>query len=51
VNYVDAGYVSALAVLFVYAVALTLRRRRLERAQKVTEADDRRSGSTRGEQL
>jgi hypothetical protein len=51
VNYVDAGYATALVVLFVYAVGLTLRRRRLERAQKVSQADDRLSGVTRDEQL
>ena len=31
-KYVDAGYVIALSVLFVYAVGLVVRRRRLERA-------------------
>jgi hypothetical protein len=38
VSYVDAGYVSALGVLFVYGIALVLRRRRWERAVEV--ADD-----------
>jgi hypothetical protein len=38
VSYVDAGYVIALAVLFVYAVGLGLRRRRWERALKVAQA-------------
>ncbi len=31
-SYVTAGYTIALAILFVYAVALVLRRRRLQRA-------------------
>jgi hypothetical protein len=31
VSYVDAGYAIGLGVLFVYAVSLVLRRRRLER--------------------
>jgi hypothetical protein len=30
-SYVDAGYAIALSVLFVYAISLVLRRRRLER--------------------
>jgi hypothetical protein len=30
VRYVDAGYVVALSVLFLYSVSLVLRRRRLE---------------------
>ena len=36
-SYVDAGYVIALATLFVYAVGLVVRRRRWERALKVSE--------------
>jgi hypothetical protein len=51
VNYVDAGYASALVVLFVYGVGLTLRRRRLERAIKAAQDDERLSGVTPGEQL
>jgi hypothetical protein len=38
VSYVDAGYTVALATLFVYAVGLVLRRRRWERALRVSEA-------------
>jgi hypothetical protein len=37
VSYVDAGYSIALSVLFLYAVALVLRRRRWERALRVAE--------------
>jgi hypothetical protein len=37
VSYVDAGYAAALATLFVYAVSLVLRRRRWERAQRMSE--------------
>jgi hypothetical protein len=37
VSYVVAGYTIALATLFVYGVGLGLRRRRWERAVKVTE--------------
>ncbi len=36
-RYVDAGYAIALATLFVYAVTLILRRRRWERALKLSE--------------
>lgn len=36
-NYVDAGYAIALAALFVYAVSLVLRRRRWERALKMSQ--------------
>ncbi|HXW31652.1 MAG TPA: hypothetical protein VEJ21_01070, partial [Acidimicrobiales bacterium] len=32
VRYIDAGYVAALSVLFVYGVGLLYRRRRLERS-------------------
>ena len=35
-NYVDAGYAIALAALFLYAISLVLRRRRWERALKVS---------------
>jgi uncharacterized protein (TIGR03382 family) len=37
VSYVDAGYSIALGVLFLYAVALVLRRRRWERAMRVAQ--------------
>jgi hypothetical protein len=37
VSYVDAGYSIALAALFVYAVTLVLRRRRWERALRMSE--------------
>ncbi len=37
-SYVDAGYAIALASLFVYAIGLVLRRRRWERALRVSEA-------------
>ena len=36
-SYVDAGYAIALAALFVYAISLVLRRRRWERALKVSQ--------------
>ena len=36
-SYVDAGYTIALVTVFVYGVGLGLRRRRWERALKVTE--------------
>ena len=36
-NYVDAGYSIGLGILFIYAVALGLRRRRWERAMRVVE--------------
>lgn len=39
-SYVDAGYISALGVLFVYGVALVLRRRRWERAVEVADVDE-----------
>jgi hypothetical protein len=32
VRYVDAGYIAALGVLFLYGIGLVLRRRRWERA-------------------
>jgi hypothetical protein len=37
VSYVDAGYVAALGTVLVYAVSLLLRRRRWERALKMSE--------------
>jgi len=37
VSYVDAGYAAALATLFVYAISLVLRRRRWERALRMSE--------------
>jgi hypothetical protein len=37
VSYVDAGYAAALGTLLVYAVSLLLRRRRWERALKMSE--------------
>jgi hypothetical protein len=40
VSYVDAGYIAALATLFVYAVTLVLRRRRWERALRVAQASE-----------
>ena len=36
-SYVDAGYSIGLGILFLYAVALLLRRRRWERAMRVAE--------------
>ena len=36
-SYVDAGYAVALGTLFVYAVTLVLRRRRWERARRMSE--------------
>jgi hypothetical protein len=40
VRYVDAGYAVALGTMFVYAIALGLRRRRWERALKAAETAD-----------
>jgi uncharacterized protein (TIGR03382 family) len=37
VSYVDAGYAIALAALFLYAVSLLVRRRRWERALKLSQ--------------
>jgi hypothetical protein len=37
VSYVDAGYAVALAALFLYAVSLVLRRRRWQRAWRMSE--------------
>ena len=36
-RYVDAGYAAALGTMLVYAVSLVLRRRRWERALKMSE--------------
>ena len=36
-SYVDAGYAAALCTMFVYAVSLLLRRRRWERALRMSE--------------
>ncbi len=36
-SYVDAGYAAALGAVLVYAVSLVLRRRRWERALKMSE--------------
>ena len=36
-SYVDAGYAIALGTMFVYAVSLVLRRRRWERALRMSE--------------
>lgn len=38
-KYVDAGYIIGLGVLFLYALSLLARRRRLERAAAVAERD------------
>jgi len=37
VSYVDAGYTAALGTMVVYAVTLVVRRRRWERALKMSE--------------
>ena len=39
-SYVDAGYASALGVLFVYALGLALRRRRWARALEHVDAEE-----------
>ncbi len=36
-SYVDAGYAVALGTLFVYAISLVLRRRRWDRALRMSE--------------
>jgi hypothetical protein len=49
-NYVVAGYSIVLGILFLYAVQLIWRRRRLNRVVALTEADvaaDRRAGDER----
>jgi hypothetical protein len=38
VSYVNAGYAAALGTILVYAVSLVLRRRRWERALKMSES-------------
>jgi hypothetical protein len=45
VSYVDAGYPIALGALFLYAIALGLRRRRWERALRVAEHSEEQAGS------
>jgi hypothetical protein len=40
VSYVVAGYSIGLGILFLYAVALVLRRRRWERAMRVAEGSE-----------
>jgi len=37
VSYVDAGYAISLSALFAYAISLVLRRRRWERALRMSE--------------
>jgi hypothetical protein len=51
VSYVDAGYAVALGTVFVYAIGLVLRRRRWERALKMSErpAAEREGAPARGE--
>ena len=39
-SYVDAGYSIGLGILFLYAVALVLRRRRWERALRIAQRDE-----------
>jgi hypothetical protein len=39
VKYVDAGYIVALSVLFLYSVSLVVRRRRLEGPRGRVERD------------
>ena len=50
-SYVDAGYAIALGTLFVYAVSLVLRRRRWERALRMSEPPpaDQESAPSHGE--
>ena len=50
-SYVNAGYAIALGTLFVYAISLVLRRRRWERALRMTEppATERESTPAHGE--
>ncbi len=50
-SYVDAGYAVALGTLFVYALSLVLRRRRWERALRMSEppAAEQDSAPARGE--
>ena len=46
-RYVDAGYAIALATLFVYAISLVIRRRRLERALAVKESTPQQGAAAR----
>jgi hypothetical protein len=46
-RYVDAGYAIALATLFVYAISLVARRRRWERALRMSAEQE--SAPARGE--
>ena len=39
-RYVDAGYIVALSVLFLYSVSLVLRRRRLEGPRARVDRDE-----------
>ncbi len=39
-RYVDAGYIAALSVLFLYSVSLVLRRRRLEGRRARVDRDE-----------
>ena len=50
-SYVDAGYAVALGTVFVYAIGLVLRRRRWERALRMSEppAAEREGAPARGE--
>jgi hypothetical protein len=44
-SYVDAGYAVALATLFVYGLALVLRRRRWERVLRTAEPPEHTEGA------
>jgi hypothetical protein len=48
VNYVDAGYSAALAVLFVYSLGLVLRRRRWARALEHADVEEAATTRTPG---
>lgn len=39
-NYVDAGYIAALTILFVYSLGLVLRRRRWARALEHADVEE-----------
>jgi hypothetical protein len=45
VSYVDAGYSIAFGALFLYGLGLGLRRRRWERALKVAEDGEEKTGA------